>query len=250
MCMNNFKNASTGKSPTELLFGSPIWLVPLMRPSSNIVPAVSEFLERINLSSAIARDNLTVVKTTQTTYANKERLPEPEYKVGGRVFLDTKNLRHQIKQKGRSAKFIARYIGPFPIMKAKRKTSTYTLQLPLEYKIHPTFHARLLKPAVDNDPELFPNREVTLPPPIDIEDNQWEVQELRDHRKHRNQNQYLVRWVGYPKFPDSWIPERDVNKELISEYRQKLVAEEGSATPSPILPKAPREGRSARTQAR
>jgi hypothetical protein len=81
------------------------------------------------------------------------------------VFLDTKNLRHQIKRKGRSAKFIARYIGPFPITKAKLETSTYTLQLPPEYKIHPTFHARLLKPAVDNDPELFPNREVTLPPP-------------------------------------------------------------------------------------
>src|SRR5579859_5878058 len=67
MCMNNSKNASTGKSPMELLFGSPIRLVPPMRPSSNIVPAVSEFLERINLSSAIAKDNLAVVKTTQTT---------------------------------------------------------------------------------------------------------------------------------------------------------------------------------------
>src|SRR5579859_2598490 len=164
--------------------------------------------------------------------------------------LDTKYLRLRIKQKGRSAKFIARYIGPFPITKAKRETSTYTLQLPSEYKIQPTFHTRPLKPAVDNDLALFPNREVTLPPPIDVEDNQREAHELRDHRKHRNQSQYLVRWVGYPKFPDSWIPERDINKDLVSEYRQKLVAEEGSATPSPILPKAPREGRSARTQAR
>jgi hypothetical protein len=86
------------------------------------------------------------MKTTQTTYANKERLPEPEYKVSDRGLLDTKNLRHQIKQKGRSSKFIARYIGPFPITKAKRETSTYTLQLPPEYKIHPTFHAHLLKP--------------------------------------------------------------------------------------------------------
>ena len=77
MCMNNSKNASTGKSPTELLFGSPVRLVPSARPSYNILPAVSEFLERINLSSAIAKDNLAVAKTTQTTYANRERLPSP-----------------------------------------------------------------------------------------------------------------------------------------------------------------------------
>src|SRR5579859_2591566 len=159
MCMNNSKNASTGKTPTELLFSSPVRLVPSARPSSNIVPAVSEFPDRINLSSAIAKDNLAVAKTTKTTYANKERLPEPEYKVGDCVFLNTKNLQHQIKQKGRSAKFIVRYIGPFPILEAKRKTSTYKLQLPPEYKIYPTFHARLLKPAIDNDPELFQNHE-------------------------------------------------------------------------------------------
>jgi hypothetical protein len=122
------------------------------------------------------------------------------------VFLDTKNLRHQIKRKGRSAKFIARYIGPFPITKAKLETSTYTLQLPPEYKIHPTFHARLLKPAVDNDPELFPNREVTLPPPpIDVEDNQWEVQELRDHCKHRNQSQYLVLYEMPIRYIAVWL---------------------------------------------
>jgi hypothetical protein len=157
MCMNNSKNVLTGKSPIELLFSSPIRLVPPTCPSSNIIPAISEFLERINLSSAIAKDNLTVVKTTQTTYAKQERLLEPVYQVGDRVFLNTKNLRHQIKQKGRSTKFVACYVGPFPITKAKRETSTYTLQLPPEYKIHSIFHARLLKPAVNNDPEMFPS---------------------------------------------------------------------------------------------
>ena len=155
----------------------PIHLTPPVR-TSNTVPAVTDFLERIRESTAIARDHHVVAKTHQTTYANKERLPEPDYKVGDQVFLNTKNLRLRIKQKGRSAKFIARFIGPFPITKAKRETSTYTLELPPEYKIHPTFHAKLLKPAFENDPTLFPNREVTVPPPIDVEDNQWEVQEL------------------------------------------------------------------------
>jgi len=154
------------KSPRlNYYFGSPVWLIPPTRPSSNIIPAVSEFLECINLSSTIAKDNLAIVKTTQTMNINKEQLLEPEYKVGDRVFLNTKNLGHQIKQKRRSAKFIARYIGPFPITRPNKRHLHTPCSYPQspEYKIHPTFHARLLKPAVDNDPELFPNREVTLP---------------------------------------------------------------------------------------
>ena len=154
MCMNNSKNATTGKAPTELLFGAPIRLTPPVR-TSNTVPAVTNFLERIRESTAIARDNHVIAKTHQTMYVNKERRPEPDYKVGDQVFLNMKNLHTRIKQKGRSAKFIARFIGPFPITKAKRETSTYTLELPPEYKIHPTFHSSLLKPAFQNDSALF-----------------------------------------------------------------------------------------------
>jgi hypothetical protein len=39
------------------------------------------------------------------------------------------------------------------------ETSTYQLELPPEYKIHPTFNARRLKLFDDDDPALFPNRD-------------------------------------------------------------------------------------------
>jgi len=49
--------------------------------------------------------------------------------------------------------------------------------------------------------------------------------------------------VGYPKFPDSWIPERDVNKELVSDYKAKLSADDDeNASLSPKLPKPPGKG--------
>ena len=94
--------------------------------------------------------------------------------------METKDLRLRIKQKGRSAKFYSRYVGPFEITKSEPKTSNYTLKLPNEYQIHPKIHARRLKRAQDNDPILFPGRVPPEPPPIDAEDNQYIIEAILD----------------------------------------------------------------------
>jgi hypothetical protein len=101
MAMNNSVNATTSKTPTELLYGTPIRLFPRVAPSPNSrVPAVDEYINRIQESIAIARDNHVDAKTYQTTYANRSRRKEPEYKVGDSVYLNTENLRLRIKKKG------------------------------------------------------------------------------------------------------------------------------------------------------
>ena len=82
---------------------------------------------------SFARDRHAEAKSRQTTYANRSRRAEPEYKVGDKVYLETKDLRLRIKQKGRSAKFYPRYVGPFEISKAEPATSNYTLKLPPEF---------------------------------------------------------------------------------------------------------------------
>src|SRR5437667_3451132 len=94
------------------------------------------------------------------------RQEEPRYKVGDHVYLDLGNLRLGIKQKGCSAKFYPSFVGPFKIINAIPETSSYKLELPPEYKIHTTFHAKLLKPAFDNDTELFPDHVHARPPPV------------------------------------------------------------------------------------
>ena len=246
--MNNSVNATTGKALNELLYGTTIRLFPTIQAKSTSVPAVTNYIEQIQESIAIAKDNHVAAKTTQTTHANKHRREGPAYKVGDQVYLNTRNLRLLIKQKGRSAKFYPRYVGPFPIIEAKPETSTYTLRLPPEYKIHPTIHAKLLKLAFENDPLVFPDRHVTPPPPIDIEDNQWAVEALMDHRKHRNQEQFLVRWVGYPKYPDSWEPEYNVSEDLKTEYWQRIETEDGERTDPSDITKNRGKGRSARTR--
>ena len=159
--MNNSINATTGKSPTEMVFGTTLRLFPnprdLAKPTQDI-PAVSDYIQRIQDNIVMARDRHAEAKTKQTTYANQHCRPEPDYKVGEKAYLETKDLRLRIKQKGRSAKFYSRYVGPFEISKAQPDTSNYTLKLPDEYQIHPKVHARRLKRAHENDPILFPGR--------------------------------------------------------------------------------------------
>jgi hypothetical protein len=76
--------------------------------------------------------------------------------------------------------YIERYVDPFPIIQAKPKT--HCAYQDTSYK--------LLKPAFENDPLIFPDRHVTPPPPIDAEADRWAVETLRDHRKYRNQKQF------------------------------------------------------------
>ena len=93
--MNNSVNATTGKTPTELVYGTPLRLFPSPRAlaKANLdVPAVSDYIQRIQDNIALARDHHAEAKTKQTTYANKSRREEPDYKVEDKVYLETKNL--------------------------------------------------------------------------------------------------------------------------------------------------------------
>jgi len=93
--MNNSVNATTEKSPTELVFGATLHLFPSLRdlvtPVHN-VPAVSDYIHRIQDNVAITRNRHAEAKTKQMTYANKKRHPDPDFKVGEKAYLETKDL--------------------------------------------------------------------------------------------------------------------------------------------------------------
>jgi len=212
--MNNSANATTGKMPTKLLYGCPIRLFPTPVAKDDItIPAITDYIAKIEDSIASARDRHAEAKTHQATQANKHRREEPEYQIGDRVYLDIEHLRLGIKQKGRSAKFYPRFTGPFEIIDTKPKTSIYKLQLPPEYSTtHPMFHAKRLKLAIDNDNDLFPARTMPKPPPvIDGADDEYEIEYIRDHRDTARSWQYLVHWLGYPDMDDEWIYEGNID---------------------------------------
>jgi uncharacterized protein YuzE len=226
LAMNNSVNATTGMTPTELLYGTPIRLVPHPVNTLSEFPAVTEFLERIDEAVALAQDRHAVAKTRQATQANKHRRADPEYKIDDSVYLSTKNLRIKVKKQGKCAKFLDRYVGPFKIIRAHPETSTYKLELPANYKIHPTFHARLLKAAVPNDPELFPEREPARPGPAFPDDeDEYEIEKILDHKDVRGKRRYLVHWLGYPTSDDQWVDANDIHApEILQPYLDSINA--------------------------
>lgn len=73
--------------------------------------------------------------------ANKHRRDQ-SYSVGDLVWLKASNLQLPSTL---TRKLSARWVGPFPILHVISPTS-YHLQLPASWTIHPVFHVSLLKP--------------------------------------------------------------------------------------------------------
>lgn len=102
----------------------------------------------------------------------------------------------------------------------------YQLQLPASLRIHPVFHASLLKAYI-------PGRVQPPPHPEIVEgEYEWEVESILAHRDvrvrtKRNRNrtpvfkrQYLVKWVGYDEAHNTWEPEQNCKNspDAIADY--------------------------------
>ena len=62
------------------------------------------------------------------------------------------------------------------------------------------------------------------PMPVIVEgEEEYEVAEILDSRRHRNRLQYLVRWEGYDVSHNSWEPASHVvhAKELVEAFHKK-----------------------------
>jgi hypothetical protein len=78
--------------------------------------------------------------------ANTKGIPELQYRMGQKVWLEAKNLPLQYG----SPKLTPRHHGPFQIIK-DISLVTYQLDLPHQWNIHPVFHASLLTPFIETD---------------------------------------------------------------------------------------------------
>lgn len=92
-----------------------------------------------------------------------------------------------------------KFIGPYRILEAHADTSSYLLELPQELmarRIHPRFHASLLRPYEPNDDSLFPNREAKAFYDFGVDDTaEWLVDEIIGHEWEGNKCRFHVRWT-------------------------------------------------------
>ncbi|KAL0164219.1 hypothetical protein M9458_039972, partial [Cirrhinus mrigala] len=203
---NSLRKPATNLTPFQCILGFQPPLFPWSGEPSKL-PAVNSWFQssvetwdqaHVHLRGAIHHTQL---------QANRRRRPGHPYEPGQWVWLSTRDLRLRLPSK----KLSPRYVGPFKIVKQITPVS-FRLELPPEYRISPTFHVSLLKPA--GPPEGEEDLDETAPqgpPPILIDGKEvYRVNTILDSRRRRGQIEYLVDWEGFGPEERSWVISRDI----------------------------------------
>ena len=145
---------------------------------------------------------------------DKKRRNPQELKVGDHVWLENKNIHSNQPSK----KLDNKKYRPFRITK-DIGSEAFQLELPEGWMIHNIFNEDLLTQCVELK---FKGQHKDPVPPTTIinEEKEYEVEEVRKHRKRGRGTQYLVHWKGYGDEYDQWIAESGLPhaKQVIEDY--------------------------------
>ncbi|KAI5104177.1 hypothetical protein C0J45_5803, partial [Silurus meridionalis] len=208
---NSLRQDTTGLTPFQCVLGFQPPLFPWSDEPSN-VPAVDHwFRESVRTWDAAHTQLRRAVRETRR-HADARRSEAPAYRPGDWVWLSTRDLRLRLPCR----KLSPRYIGPFRIERQVNEVA-YRLELPPQYRIHPTFHVSL-KPH--HPPTAQRPSEVRPPPPEVLEQpSVYTVREVLDSRRRGRVLEYLVDWEGYGPEERSWVARQNIlDPALLEEF--------------------------------
>ncbi len=128
-------------------------------------------------------------------------------------------------------KLSPRYVGPFKISRQISPVS-FRLELPSNYRISPTFHVSLLKPAggPSGETEMGARPQTPLPFLVDGEEAH-RVHELLDSRRRCSTLQYLVDWEGFGPEERSLVNAGDILDPTLTEEFHRTHPEKPAPRP-------------------
>src|SRR5712672_2261482 len=196
---NSWPNASTKKTPYELILG----YTPLVHQPARDMATIPDIDTRMKLISNAREQAQEALKQTQETMIKETKFKE--FEIGQKVWLEGKN----IKRPYNSPKLSPKRYGPFRVV-AKISPVAYKLQIPATWQVHDIFHTSLLTPYKET---VEHGKNFLEPPPDVIEgEEEWEVEQILDKRifGRSKKLQFLVRWKGYSPAHDQWVNKEDM----------------------------------------
>jgi hypothetical protein len=228
--LNSAISSSSRFSLFELNYGYMPSVNPGIVPEPNAVPRVKHFVLCALQNLADAHDAIFKSRVRQMHHANCHRREDDTFTIGNLIYVSSADL---LLPKGRAAKLLPKYIGPFKVLDAQPSTSTYKIELPTQLRarnLHDRFHRNKLRPYHANDDMIFPHQEVhTFYNFGTPDDQEWLVEEILAHKWDRNQLSFQVHWnLG----DTTWEPlEACEGLQALDDYLQLLGVEDISGLP-------------------
>ncbi|KAM1030708.1 hypothetical protein ACFX2C_034575 [Malus domestica] len=122
-------------------------------------------------------------------YAN-QKCSEREFQVGDWVFLRLQPYCQSLVNHNNCPKLAPRFYGPYKIVAHVSKV-TYTLDLPSDSRIHPTFHVSLLKPKLGSTVVASS----MLPPISNTSMVAWMPENILQHGMFKCGNHAITQWL-------------------------------------------------------
>ncbi|GJV27346.1 retrotransposable element Tf2 [Tanacetum coccineum] len=185
---NTSFHTATKHTPFEIVYGQkPPLHLPYL-PGESKVEALDRSLQAREETIQQLKENLSRSQNMMKQFADRHR-SERSYQVGEWVYLKLQPYRQSSVEFRSNQKIAAKYYGPFPII-VKIGQVAYTLQLPLNSAIHPTYHVSLLKPHHGTLPDSS-----TLPSTHEREHTSKVLAKVLEIRTVKKNNAAHVEWL-------------------------------------------------------
>jgi hypothetical protein len=193
--LNSTLSSSSGFTPFKLNYGYISSINLGFKPELSCVPSMQHFVECVLWNLMDAHNAIIKSHVYQTHHANRHRYEDDSFMVSNLIFVSTADLS---LPKGRMAKLLLKYVGPFKVLDMNLSTSSYRIELLTQLwaqHLHDQFHQCKLCPYHANDDTLFSYREVHMFYDFGTPDNwEWLVDKIVDHMWDTDHLLFQIHW--------------------------------------------------------